>query len=144
MAVPCCESQKLAVHVCPISNSAANDHKNFRVQSTSSIHTLELEAAMVVVNLGGMSHGWIGGGGGGGGGESWGLQDPPPPPPHSTAIYKCRSIWISFRLEGLRSVKMANSFLGGGGREGGVRGSRNFGGSSASFKLSTTKDSRKL
>ena len=47
---------------------------------------------------------------------------------------------------GLRIVKRenGNSFLGGGGREGGVTGSRNFGGNSTSFKLSTTKDSQKL
>ena len=75
-----------------------------------------------------------------------GVTGPPPPPhththTHSTAIYKCRSTRISFRLGELRSVKMANSFWGGGGREGAVRGSRNFRGSSASFKLSTTKDS---
>ena len=38
-------------------------------------------------------------------------------------------------------MKMANSFWGVGGRERGVRGSRNFGENSASFKLSTTKDS---
>ena len=53
----------------------------------------------------------------------------------STAIYKCRSIRISFRLGGL-SVKVAIPFFLGGG---GVRGSRNLGGSSASFKRSTTK-----
>ena len=77
--------------------------------------------------------------GGGGGGHRT-----PPPPLHSTAIYKCRSIRISFRLGGLRSMKVAiSSFFGGGGGRG-VRGSRNLGGSSASFKLSTTKDSHKL
>ena len=51
---------------------------------------------------------------GGGGGGFLGVTGPPPPS-HSTAIYKCRSIQISFRLGGLRRVKMANSFLGGGG-----------------------------
>ena len=56
------------------------------------------------------AHGRIWGGGGG----SWGSQDPPPPP-HSTAIYR-----ISFRLGGLRSMKVAIP-LGGGG-EGGGRG----------------------
>ena len=44
-------------------------------------------------------------------------------------------------------MKMAIFFFwggGGGGREGDVRGSRNLGGGSASYKLSTTKDSQKL
>ena len=53
-----------------------------------------------------------------GGGVPGGHRTPPPPPPptsHSTAIYKCRSIQISFRLGELRRVKMANSFWGGGG-----------------------------
>ena len=36
-----------------------------------------------------------------------------------------------------------NSFFGGGGKGGGVRGYRNLGGGSASFKLSTIKDSQK-
>ena len=57
-----------------------------------------------------------------------GVTGPPSPPPpphhthtHSTAIYKCRSIRISFRLEGLRSMKMAIPFFLGGG-EGGREG----------------------
>ena len=41
----------------------------------------------------------------------------PPPPPHThtqhSYIYKCRSIEISFRLGGLRRVKIANSFFWG-------------------------------
>ena len=43
-------------------------------------------------------------------------------------------------------MKMASLFLGGGGGGGGggVRGSRNLGGGSASFKLSTTKDSNDM
>ena len=93
-------------------------------------------------------------------GGSWGSQDrlpPPPPPPPQTAqlLCKCRSIRISFRIGGLRSMKVTISsffFWGGGGggggegREGGHRCQRNqnFGGSSASFKWSTTKDSQKL
>ena len=40
-----------------------------------------------------------------------------PPFPHSTVI--CRSIWISFRLGGSRSIKVAIFWKGGGGREGG-------------------------
>ena len=86
-----------------------------------------------------------------GGGVLGVTGSPPPPPPPSIAIYKCRSIRISFRLGGLRSMKMKMAipsfFLGGGGgggREGGVRGSRNLGGGSASFKLLTTKGSQKL
>ena len=62
------------------------------------------------------------------------------PWPDPGGVLGVTAIRISFRLGGLRSVKMANSFWGGGGREGGVRGSRNFRGSSASFKLSTTND----
>ena len=58
----------------------------------------------------------------GGGGGVLGVTGPPPPPPPppSTAIYKCRSIRISFRFGGSRSIKMAIPFfLGGGGGEGG-------------------------
>ena len=53
------------------------------------------------------------GGGGGPGGHRT-------PPPNSTAIYKCRSIRISFRPGGLRTYENGNSR---GVREGGVRGS---------------------
>ena len=81
---------------------------------------------------------------GGPGGHS--PPPPPPPPPHSTTIlHKCRSIRISFRLAGLRSVKMANSFWGGGeGREGAVRGSQNFGGSSAIYIINYQRQSKIL
>ena len=75
-----------------------------------------------------------------------GLPPPPPPPhthTHSTAIYKCRSIRISLQAWRIEKHENGNSFFGGGG-EGGVRGSRNLGGGSASFKLLTTKDSQKL
>ena len=59
-----------------------------------------------------------GGGGGGGGGGGVRGHRTPPTLQHSY-IYKCRSIQISFRLGGLRGVKMTTSLiLGGGGREG--------------------------
>ena len=58
------------------------------------------------------------------GGGPGGHRTPPPPPPpphththtHSTAIYKYKSIRISFRLGGLRSMIMAIPFSWGGGR----------------------------
>ena len=56
------------------------------------------------------------GGGGVGGGGILGVTGPPHP---STAIYKCRSIRILFKLGELRSVKMVIPFFLGGG--GGVR-----------------------
>ena len=71
-----------------------------------------------------------------------------PGAPHSTAIYKCRSTRISFRLGRLRSMKMAIPFfLGGGG--GGGRGVSEkvenlVEAGSTSYKISTTKDSQKL
>ena len=92
-------------------------------------------------------------------GGSWGSQDPPPPSPphhhhhhhhHSIAIYKCRPIRISFKLGGLKSVKMAIPFfLGGGGGGGEGRGVskevKTLGKAlPSSFKWSTTKDSQKL
>ena len=70
------------------------------------------------------------GGGGGGGAGPGGHRTPPPP----RQLYINVDLFlISFRLGGLRSMKVA-SFWGGGGGEGGARGSRNLGGSSTSFK----------